>query len=148
MITKTFCTCHNSCAVVACTKICINPMTRNWDRANLFEKNHWWDGPRFSVSEADLTFPVRFIAAGTEMINSWVWWGQPILMSTINTKCIAQIGPLSFQAAIEHKPRQVRWGGCTLQWLLSGHQHVCISNSRETFTEATKENLKWKTFTT
>ena len=24
--------------------------------------------------------------------------------------CIAQIGPLSFQAAIEHKPRQVRWG--------------------------------------
>ena len=24
---------------------------------------------------------------------------------------IAQIGPLSFQAAIEHKPRQVRWGG-------------------------------------
>ena len=24
---------------------------------------------------------------------------------------IAQIGPLSFQAAIEHKPKQVRWGG-------------------------------------
>ena len=24
---------------------------------------------------------------------------------------IAQIGPLSFQAAIEHKPIQVRWGG-------------------------------------
>ena len=24
---------------------------------------------------------------------------------------IAQIGPLSFQEAIEHKPRQVRWGG-------------------------------------
>ena len=24
---------------------------------------------------------------------------------------IAQIGPLSYQAAIEHKPRQVRWGG-------------------------------------
>ena len=24
---------------------------------------------------------------------------------------IAQIGPLSFQAAMEHKPRQVRWGG-------------------------------------
>ena len=24
---------------------------------------------------------------------------------------IAQIGPLSFQAAIEHKPTQVRWGG-------------------------------------
>ena len=61
---------------------------------------------------------------------------------------IAQIGPLSFQTAIEHKPRQVRWGDCTLQWSLSGHQHVCISNSRETFKEATKENLKWKTFTT
>ena len=27
------------------------------------------------------------------------------------TSNIAQIGRLSFQAAIEHKPRQVRWGG-------------------------------------
>ena len=33
----------------------------------------------------------------------WVW--ENIL------EIIAQIGPLSFQAAIEHKPRQVRWGG-------------------------------------
>ena len=61
---------------------------------------------------------------------------------------IAQIGPLSFQAAIEHKPKQVRWGGCTLQWSLSGGQHVCISNSQGSITKATKENLKWKTFTT
>ena len=34
---------------------------------------------------------------------------------SISVRChdgvIAQIGPLSFQAAIEHKPRQVRWGG-------------------------------------
>ena len=61
---------------------------------------------------------------------------------------IAQIGPLSFQAAIEHKPRQVRWAGCTLQWSLSGGQYVCLSNSQVSITEATKESLKWKTFTT
>ena len=35
-----------------------------------------------------------------------------------------------------------------LQWSLSGHQHVCISNSREAITQANKGNLKWKTFTT
>ena len=35
------------------------------------------------------------------------------LLYIVNILCviIAQIGPLSFQAAIEHKPRQVRWGG-------------------------------------
>ena len=42
---------------------------------------------------------------------------------------IAQIGPLSFQAAIEHKPGQVEVD-CTLQWSLSGGQHVCISNPK------------------
>ena len=38
-----------------------------------------------------------------------------IYIYTTLQKCditfIAQIGPLSFQAAIEHKPIQVRWGG-------------------------------------
>ena len=44
---------------------------------------------------------------------------------------------------------QTQWGevSCTLQWSLSGHQHVCISNSQEAITQATKENLKWKMFT-
>ena len=42
------------------------------------------------------------------------------------------------------------WGeaSCMLQWSLSGHQLVCISISQETITQTTKENLKWKTFTT
>ena len=34
----------------------------------------------------------------------------------------------------------------TLQWSLSGHQCVCISNSHEAITMAAKDNLKWKTF--
>ena len=37
---------------------------------------------------------------------------------------------------------------CTLQWSLSGRQHVCISNSQEDITQTTKENLKWKKFPT
>ena len=41
---------------------------------------------------------------------------------------IARIAPMSFQTSIPHKPRQVR---CTLQWLLSGHQHVFISYSQD-----------------
>ena len=62
--------------------------------------------------------------------------------------CIVQIGPLSFQAAIEHKPRQVRWGGLhapvvTEWWPACLHKQFPVS-----ITEATKENLKWKTFTT
>ena len=32
---------------------------------------------------------------------------------------------------------------CTLQWSLSGHQHVCISNSQEAITQATKGYLRW-----
>ena len=36
---------------------------------------------------------------------------------------------------------------CTLQWSLSGHQHVCISNSQEAITGASKGNFKWKIFT-
>ena len=37
---------------------------------------------------------------------------------------------------------------CMLHWSLSGHQHVCTSYSQEAITQATKENLKWKAFTT
>ena len=37
---------------------------------------------------------------------------------------------------------------CTPQWSLRGNQHVYINNSQEAITEATKENLIWKTFTT
>ena len=53
---------------------------------------------------------------------------------------IAQIAPLSFQGShrTQTQTSEVRWA-CTLQWSLSGHQHVCISNSWETFTEATKK---------
>ena len=36
-----------------------------------------------------------------------IWHRHDIVFHAL----IAQIGPLSFQAAIEHKPRQVRWGG-------------------------------------
>ena len=43
---------------------------------------------------------------------------------------------------------EVRWGELHASVVLSGHQHVCISNSQQAITEATKENLKWKTFTT
>ena len=95
--------------------------------------SHWW----------------FYLPKASDMELSCFLWSSPeqTAEQTIET-LIAQIGPLSFQAAIEHKPRQVRWGDCTLQWSLSGHQHVCISNSRETFKEATKENLKWKAFTT
>ena len=75
-------------------------------------------------------------------------WARSPLVQVMAWLYIAQIGPLSFQAAIEHKPRQVRWVGCTLQWSLSGGQHVCISNPQGSIKEATKENLKCKTFTT
>ena len=66
-------------------------------------------------------------------------WGE------ITYPFIAQIAPLSFQGShrTQTQTSEVRWPA-----RFSGHQHVCISNSRETFTEATKENLKWKTFTT
>ena len=53
---------------------------------------------------------------------------------------IAQIAPLSFQAAIPHEPRQVRWGELHAS-VVTDHQHVCISNSQEAITQATKENL-------
>ena len=60
---------------------------------------------------------------------------------------IAQITPLSFQAAIPHNRRQVRWGELHAS-AITGHQHVCISNSQKVITQTTRENLKWKTFTT
>ena len=58
---------------------------------------------------------------------------------------IAQIAPLSFQASIQHKPRQVRWdelnASVATEWSPA-------SNPQEAITQATKENLKWMTFTT
>ena len=56
---------------------------------------------------------------------------------------IVQIAPLSFQAAIPHTNPD-KWGevSCTLQWSLSGHQHVCISISEVVITQAIKANLK------
>ena len=51
---------------------------------------------------------------------------------------IARIAPMSFQTAIPHKPRQVR---CTLQWLLSGHQHVFISYSQDYIKRQLKKTL-------
>ena len=49
--------------------------------------------------------------------------------------CIAQIGPLSFQAAIEHKPKQVRWGGLharvvTEWWPACLHKHFSSVHHR------------------
>ena len=40
---------------------------------------------------------------------------------------------MSFQTSIPHRPQPTRWCEvkCTLQWSLSGHQHVCISYSQE-----------------
>ena len=48
-----------------------------------------------------------------EQLICFSWFVKKALMEHITILCkgIAQIGPLSFQAAIEHKPRQVRWGG-------------------------------------
>ena len=47
----------------------------------------------------------------------------------------AQRAPMSFQTFIPHRPAQVM---CTLQWSLSGYQHVCTSN----FEEAIEGQLK------
>ena len=89
-----------------------------------------------------LTLRMWLIPAISELIY------VEILFIIMYKYIMAQIAPLSFQAAIPHTPRQVRWVRCTLQWSLSGHQHVCKSDSQEAITEAFKENLKWKTFTT
>ena len=60
---------------------------------------------------------------------------------------IVQIAPLSFQAAIEHKP-QVKWGELHASAVTEWSPACLHSNSQEAITEATKENIKWKTFKT
>ena len=96
----------------------------------------WWLGEgrnqRINSHGNDTVFPVTF----------------PFQHKKESQHRTAQIGPLSFQAAIPHKPRQVRWGelhapvvtewspACLHKLLPGAHQR------------ATKENLKRKTFTT
>ena len=87
-------------------------------------------------------------------------WMSPILISQCRfvltlyitsmllLKHIAQIAPLSFQGShrTQTQTSEMRWlhASVVTEW-----SPACLHKQfRETFTEAAKENLKWKTFTT
>ena len=50
---------------------------------------------------------------------------------------------MSFQTSIPRRPGQVR---CTLQWSLSDHQHVCISDPQENIKGQLKKTLNERCF--
>ena len=72
---------------------------------------------------------------------AWTVWVQPIHSADSSIK-------LSDHHTTQTQTSEVRWAARFSGHWVVGHQHVCVSNPQEDITQATNENLKWKTFPT
>ena len=80
VIAAKFCTCHDSCAVMACAKICSDLINKNWittkwifNRIWIANKNHQWNQPHVVLCKQGISRCFPWVKIFKSTLGRWLF---------------------------------------------------------------------------